>query len=129
MYLERYGFKKDYATKCLNNNKHNQVTTVYYLLLQRLVKQGKLSSTFKVQKTPNKQKQKDFDDNTACADFNANRINENQVQINSKDNRCESPSRSPEKRKRNLDSFENMINIKTSVPRKSHVKDVDEYSG
>lgn len=47
-YLERYGFKKDYATQCLNRNKHNQVTTVYYLLQQRLVKQGKLPSAFKV---------------------------------------------------------------------------------
>ena len=55
-YLERYGFKKDYATASLNRNKHNQVTTVYYLLLQRLIKQGKLPSTFKVQDTPSKKK-------------------------------------------------------------------------
>ena len=30
--LEQFGFKQDYAEKCLNNNKHNQVTTIYYLL-------------------------------------------------------------------------------------------------
>ena len=36
--LEQFGFKKDYAQKCLNNNKHNQVTTVYYLLHKRYEK-------------------------------------------------------------------------------------------
>lgn len=33
--LVEYNFKKDYAIKCLNANKHNHVTTTYYLLLQR----------------------------------------------------------------------------------------------
>lgn len=29
---EKYSFRKDYAKKCLLNNKHNHVTTSYYLL-------------------------------------------------------------------------------------------------
>jgi len=29
---EKYGFKREYAKKCLLNNKHNHVTTTYYLL-------------------------------------------------------------------------------------------------
>ena len=33
------------------------MTTVYYLLQQRLIKQGKLPSAFKVQITPTKKKQ------------------------------------------------------------------------
>ena len=135
VYLEQYGFKKDYATNCLNRNKHNQVTTVYYLLLQRLVKQGKLSGTFKVQRTPNKNKGKEDLDRSSDAKKEKalpNRIgtDENQVQINSKEqNRCESPSRSPKHRGRKMDSFEDMINIRTSIPRKSHVKDMDDYNG
>ena len=30
--LEKYGFPRDYAIKCLQMNKHNHVTTTYYLL-------------------------------------------------------------------------------------------------
>ena len=33
--LVEYNFKKDYAVKCINANKHNHVTTSYYLLLKR----------------------------------------------------------------------------------------------
>ena len=33
--LVDYNFKKDYAVKCINANKHNHVTTSYYLLLKR----------------------------------------------------------------------------------------------
>jgi 5'-AMP-activated protein kinase catalytic alpha subunit len=33
--LMQYNFKKDYALKCLNANKHNHVTTTYYLLHKR----------------------------------------------------------------------------------------------
>lgn len=29
---EKYSFRKEYAKKCLLNNKHNHVTTSYYLL-------------------------------------------------------------------------------------------------
>lgn len=137
-YLERYGFKKEYATTSLNKNKHNQVTTVYYLLLQRLIKQGKLSSSFKVKLTPNKKRVDDDRNQENCGPYSnekgkPNRIgtDENQVQINSKaQNQCESPSsRSPEKRKRKLESFEDMINIRTSVPRKSHPKEMEDYNG
>ncbi len=42
--LEQYGFKQDYAQKCLNNNKHNQVTTIYYLVHKRQERQGLISS-------------------------------------------------------------------------------------
>lgn len=37
-----------HAQKCLNNNKHNQVTTVYYLLHKRYEKQGVLPSNFNI---------------------------------------------------------------------------------
>jgi len=33
--LEKYSFPKDYALKCLDMNKHNHVTTTYYLLLEK----------------------------------------------------------------------------------------------
>lgn len=55
-HLEKFGFKRDYATTCLNRNKHNQVTTVYYLLHKRFEMEGKLASCFKVKSTPVKDK-------------------------------------------------------------------------
>eukprot|EP00347_Sterkiella_histriomuscorum_P006969 403350750 len=58
--LEQFGFKADYAQKCLNNNKHNQVTTVYYLLHKRYEQQGILPSHFNIHSqnhTSNKQNQ------------------------------------------------------------------------
>ncbi|CAD7938578.1 unnamed protein product [Amoebophrya sp. A120] len=33
--LDRYGFPREYAVKCLEMNKHNHVTTTYYLLARR----------------------------------------------------------------------------------------------
>ncbi|CAD7968767.1 unnamed protein product [Amoebophrya sp. A25] len=33
--LEKYGFPREYALKCLEMNKHNHVTTTYYLLARR----------------------------------------------------------------------------------------------
>jgi 5'-AMP-activated protein kinase catalytic alpha subunit len=38
--LEQYGFRQDFAEKCLNANKHNHVTTTYYLLLKRYQRLG-----------------------------------------------------------------------------------------
>jgi 5'-AMP-activated protein kinase catalytic alpha subunit len=38
-----YNFKKDYAVKCINANKHNHVTTSYYLLLKRYEQLGEVS--------------------------------------------------------------------------------------
>ena len=55
-HLEKFGFKRDYATASLNRNKHNQVTTVYYLLHKRFEMEGKLASCFKVKTTPVKDK-------------------------------------------------------------------------
>jgi hypothetical protein len=46
--LEQYGYKPDYAAKCINNNKHNQVTTIYYLIHKRYEKQGLLPSHFNI---------------------------------------------------------------------------------
>ncbi len=37
---------------CLNKNKHNQVTTVYYLLHNKFAKTGKLKAGFQVESTP-----------------------------------------------------------------------------
>lgn len=47
--IEQFGFKPDYAEKCINNNKHNQVTTIYYLMHKRYQKQGLLQSHFTAQ--------------------------------------------------------------------------------
>mmetsp|Transcript_14012 Transcript_14012/g.34679 ORF Transcript_14012/g.34679 Transcript_14012/m.34679 type:complete len:892 (+) Transcript_14012:417-3092(+) len=33
--LDKYGFPREYAVKCLEMNKHNHVTTTYYLLARR----------------------------------------------------------------------------------------------
>jgi serine/threonine protein kinase len=33
--LDRFGFPRDYAIKCLQMNKHNHVTTTYYLLCEK----------------------------------------------------------------------------------------------
>lgn len=41
--LVEYNFKKDYAVKCINANKHNHVTTSYYLLLKRYEQLGEIS--------------------------------------------------------------------------------------
>ena len=46
--LKQYGFRKEEAEKCLNANKHNQVTTVYYLLHKRYEKMGKLPCHFNI---------------------------------------------------------------------------------
>lgn len=37
-----YNFKKSYAVKCINQNKHNHVTTSYYLLLKRYDQLGEV---------------------------------------------------------------------------------------
>jgi len=39
---EEFGFKRDHAKKCLIANKHNHVTTTYYLLYQKYERQGLL---------------------------------------------------------------------------------------
>merc|ERR1719454_1550885 len=33
--LDSYGFPREYAVKCLKTNKHNHVTTTYYLLKEK----------------------------------------------------------------------------------------------
>lgn len=38
--LEQYGFQNDNAQKCLDANKHNHVTTTYYLLLRKFHQSG-----------------------------------------------------------------------------------------
>jgi 5'-AMP-activated protein kinase catalytic alpha subunit len=38
------GFQRDYAIRCLDANKHNHVTTCYYLLLKKYEKEGKIST-------------------------------------------------------------------------------------
>lgn len=40
---EKYGFRRDFAKKCLIKNKHNHVTTTYYLLYQKYERLGILS--------------------------------------------------------------------------------------
>ena len=40
---EKHGFKREYAKKCLVNNKHNHVTTTYYLLYQKYGRLGMLN--------------------------------------------------------------------------------------
>lgn len=38
--MAEYGFDKEEVTKAVTNNKHNHITTTYFILLQKLVKQG-----------------------------------------------------------------------------------------
>lgn len=38
--LEQFGINLDYAQKCVEANKHNHVTTTYYLLLKRHIENG-----------------------------------------------------------------------------------------
>lgn len=46
--LKQYGFNLQDAQSSLNSNRHNQVTTVYYLLHKRQEKLGKLPSHFNI---------------------------------------------------------------------------------
>jgi len=43
--LEKHKFKKDYAVKCINANKHNHVTTTYYLLFKEKDLLGEISES------------------------------------------------------------------------------------
>ena len=43
--LQEKGFQRDHAVKCLDANKHNHVTTCYYLLLKWLERDGKIETT------------------------------------------------------------------------------------
>ena len=46
--LNQYGYNKEQAEQSLNANKHNQITTIYYLLHKRYEKLGKLPSHFNI---------------------------------------------------------------------------------
>ncbi len=39
--VDKYGSNPDYARKCLEANRHNEATTVYYLLVKKYQRQGK----------------------------------------------------------------------------------------
>ncbi len=41
--IEKYGFDCNYARKCLEASKHNSITTTYYLLLEKHIREGGLS--------------------------------------------------------------------------------------
>jgi hypothetical protein len=43
--LEGKGFEREYAIRCLDANKHNHVTTCYYLLLKKHEKEGKIEAS------------------------------------------------------------------------------------
>ena len=53
-HLEQFQFTAEFAMQSLNANKHNQVTTTYYLLHRKYEKEGKLPGGFKVHSTPQK---------------------------------------------------------------------------
>ncbi len=38
----RFHYSRDYAVQCLKNNRHNQVTTTYYLMLKKRDRDGTL---------------------------------------------------------------------------------------
>lgn len=40
--LSKYDIDQDYARKCLEANRHNDITTIYYLLIKKWKKQGKV---------------------------------------------------------------------------------------
>ena len=48
--LRQFGFKREEAEQSLNANKHNQVTTIYYLLHKYHEKRGQLPSHFNIMK-------------------------------------------------------------------------------
>jgi len=41
---EKYSVRREYAKRCLLENKHNKVTTLYYLLFQKYERLGMLSA-------------------------------------------------------------------------------------
>ena len=41
--MKQYKINEDYARKCLEANKHNNITSTYYLLLKKIVKSGEFS--------------------------------------------------------------------------------------
>lgn len=44
-----FDYKMDYVVRCLNANKHNHITTSYYLLLKRFIDRGEINQAdFKV---------------------------------------------------------------------------------
>ncbi len=38
--LVGYNFDLDHSSKCIDANKHNHVTTAYYLLFKKMLKEG-----------------------------------------------------------------------------------------
>jgi len=40
--MVQMGFKEEYVSRCLDANKHNHATTCYYLLLAKMMREGKL---------------------------------------------------------------------------------------
>jgi 5'-AMP-activated protein kinase catalytic alpha subunit len=38
--MEKYDFESDHTVRCLEANKHNHVTTTYYLLLKKHLREG-----------------------------------------------------------------------------------------
>ena len=40
------GFDQDFSRKCIEANRHNEVTTTYYLLLKKYVRNGGVSKTY-----------------------------------------------------------------------------------
>lgn len=41
--MAQYGISADYAEKCIEGNKHNHVTTTYYLILKKFIIAGNKS--------------------------------------------------------------------------------------
>lgn len=83
--LDQFGFKADFAMQCLNKNKHNQVTTTYYLLHNKFQKEGKLPSGFKLEYTPQKSSNVSVPTNQQSSQHR---------------HQADSPSQSPQKRRR-----------------------------
>ena len=50
---QEFSIDKGYARRCIQANKHNQVTASYYLLLKELIKKG--------EKSPADVRQADYD--------------------------------------------------------------------
>ena len=43
--LVKLGFKKDHVLKCINANKHNHITTSYYLELKKADQEGQTNES------------------------------------------------------------------------------------
>ena len=114
--LLQYGITQDEAEVALNANKHNQVTTIYYLLHKRYEKLGKMPAHFNIQlETPREASPEKREEDLSMSPVKKNRRTEQPKKTRAE--RVEyTGSLSPDKKKRRVapreDSFESPSKMK-----------------